>query len=104
MLRVKSCNVKLNSENVFRYFASAVTGSNSSTKSNRKDLYAISCVVIEAFKKSVCSSVRLSQIVVWYTATGLCITLHSSPARRDSPCADSPDRDSGLGIHLITAV
>ena len=23
------------------------------------------------------------------------ITLHSSSARRDSPCADSPDRDSG---------
>ena len=53
MLRVKSCNVKLNSENVFRYFASAVTGSNSSIKSNRKDLYAISYVVVEAFKKSV---------------------------------------------------
>ena len=53
MLRVKSCNVKLNSENVFRYFASAVTGNNSSTKCNREDLYAISCVVIEAFKKSV---------------------------------------------------
>ena len=65
MLRVKSCNVKLNSENVFRYFASAVTGNNSSTKCNRKDLYAISCVVIEASKSRFCSSVRLSKIVVW---------------------------------------
>ena len=53
MLRVKSCNVKLNSENVFRYFASAVTGGNSSTKSNRKDLYAICSYQSEAFKKSV---------------------------------------------------
>ena len=44
MLRVKSCNVKLKSENVFRYFASAVTGSNSSTKCNRKDLFMLSLV------------------------------------------------------------
>ena len=29
----------------------------------------------------LCSSVHLSQIVVWYTATGLYITLHSSSAR-----------------------
>ena len=24
------------------------------------------------------------------------VTWHSSPARRDSPCADSPDRGSGF--------
>ena len=40
-------------------------------------------VVIEAFKKSVMFLCTLSQIVVWYTATGLYITLHSSPARLD---------------------
>ena len=41
-------------------------------------------VVIEAFKRSVMFlSVHLSQIVVWYTATGLYITLHSSSARLD---------------------
>ena len=33
------------------------------------------------------------------------ITLHSSIiSQTGSPCADSPDRDSGFGIHLITAV
>ena len=51
MLQVKCCNVKHNSESVFRYFASAVNSSYS-TKCNRKDLYAIS-VVIQALKKSV---------------------------------------------------
>ena len=41
-------------------------------------------VLIEAFKKSpLCSSVHFSQIVVWYTATALYITLHSSSARLD---------------------
>ena len=39
-LHVKSCNVKHNSESVFRYFASTVN-SNQSTKCNTKDLYAI---------------------------------------------------------------
>ena len=34
-------------------------------------------------KSRSCSSVHLSQIVVWYTATGLYITLHSSSARLD---------------------
>ena len=38
-------------------------------------------VVIEAFRKSVMFLCTLSQIVVWYTATGLYITLHSSSAR-----------------------
>ena len=55
-------------------------------------------VVIEAFKKSVMFLCTLSQIVVWYTATGLYITLHSSSARLDGihliGILDSPDRRS----------
>ena len=39
-------------------------------------------VVTEAFKK-LCFSVHLSQIVVWYTVTGVYITLHNSSARLD---------------------
>ena len=55
---------------------------------------------------SLCSSVRLSQIVVWYTATGLYITLHSSSARLEGihPVHIQLIGDSGFGIHLITAV
>ena len=34
-------------------------------------------------KSRLCSSVHLSQIAVWYTATRLFITLHSSSARLD---------------------
>ena len=33
-------------------------------------------LVTEDFKKSVCSSVPLSQIVVWHSVTGLYVTLH----------------------------
>ena len=41
-------------------------------------------VVTEALKKSVMfPCVHLSKIFVWYTATGLYITLHNSPARLD---------------------
>ena len=41
-------------------------------------------VVTEALKKSVMFlCVHLSKIFVWYTATGLYITLHNSPARLD---------------------
>ena len=41
-------------------------------------------VVTEALKKSVMFlCVLLSKIFVWYTATGLYITLHNSPARLD---------------------
>ena len=47
MLQVKGCDVKHNSESVFRCFASAV---NSTGKD--KSLYAVS-VVIQALKKSV---------------------------------------------------
>ena len=78
MLHVKRCNVKHNSESVFRYFASAVN-SNQSTKCNRKDLYAICSYW--SLEKVLC--VHLSKIFVWYTATGLYITLHNSPARLD---------------------
>ena len=45
-------------------------------------------VLIESFKCRQCSSANLSQIVVWYTTTGLYITLHSLSARLD-------------GIHLL---
>ena len=47
-------------------------------------------------KSRLCSSVHLSQIVVWYTVTGLYITLHSSPARLGGI--------HPVQIHLITAV
>ena len=41
-------------------------------------------VVTEALKKSVMFlCVLLSKIFVWYTATGLYITLHNPPARLD---------------------
>ena len=42
-------------------------------------------VVIQALKKSVCSSVHLKfcKLIVWYTATGHYITLHSSSPRLD---------------------
>ena len=61
--------------------------------------------VIEILKKSsnLCSFVHLSQIVVWYTATWLYITLHSSSARLDGifpvqihliGIRDSPDHRS----------
>ena len=41
-------------------------------------------VVTEALKKSVMFlCVLLSKIFVWYTATGLYITFHNSPARLD---------------------
>ena len=55
-------------------------------------IYMLS-VVIEAFKQSLMFLCKPSQIVVWYTAPGLYITLHTeltSQTRRDSPCADSP--------------
>ena len=50
-------------------------------------------------KSRSCSSQHLSEIVVWYTATGCYISLHTeltSQTRRDPPCADSPDQDSGF--------
>ena len=52
-------------------------------------------------KSRLCSSVHLLQIVVWYTVTGLYITLHSSSARLDGMY---PVQIHLIGIHLITAV
>ena len=59
MLHVKSCNVKHNSESVFRYFASTVK-SDKSTKCNRKDLYAI-CNYSSLKKSRLCYPAHLSQ-------------------------------------------
>ena len=59
-------------------------------------IYMLS-VVIEAFKQSLMFLCKPSQIVVWYTASGLYITLHTeltSQTRRDSPCAFTWGRDS----------
>ena len=105
MLQVKSCNVNHNSESVFRYFASAVN-SNYSTKCNRKDLYAI-CSYPSFKKVGYVFFFFFFKVgyVPLYTFRNRCliysdwafeITLHSSSARRDSPCADSPDRESGF--------
>ena len=107
MLHVKSCNVKHNSESVFCYFASAVN-SNQSKKYKRKDLYAIILQSMKPSKSRLYSSAHLSQIVVWYTIQRLGLLYHLvqliTQTRQDSPCADSPDRDSGCGICLISAV
>ena len=55
-------------------------------------------VVIQALKKSVimflCTPVGSRCMI--YSDWAFEVTLHSSSARRDSPCADSPDRDSGF--------
>ena len=97
MLQVKSCNVNHNSESVFRYFASAVN-SNYSTKCNRKDLYAICSY--PSFKKVGYVPLYTFRNRCWiYSDWAFEITLHSSSARRDSPCADSPDRESGSSDH-----
>ena len=53
------------------------------------------CVVIQALKKSVtflCSPFANRCLI--YSDWAFEVTLHSLSARRDSPCADSPDRDS----------
>ena len=96
----KNCNIKHNSESVFRYFASTVNSK--SAKCDRKDLYAICSywsfqkvgyVPRYTFRKSLFGIQRLGFI---------------------SPCiAYQPDQTgftlcrftwSGFGIHLITAV
>ena len=89
MLHVKICNVKHNSESAFRYSASAVNSN------YRVDLYAICSY--SSLKKSVtflCT--RFADRCLIYSNWAFEVTLHSSSARRDSPCADSPDRDSGF--------
>ena len=57
-------------------------------------------VVIQALKKSVmvlCTPFENRCLI--YSDWAFEITLHSSSARRDSPCADSPDRKSGSPDH-----
>ena len=57
-------------------------------------------VVIQALKKSVmflCTP--FENRCLTYSDWAFEITLHSSLARRDSPCADSPDRESGSPDH-----
>ena len=57
-------------------------------------------VVIQALKKSVmflCTPFENRCLI--YSDWAFEITLHSSSARRDSPCADSPDRESGSPDH-----
>ena len=64
MLHVKSCNVKNNSERVFRYFASAVN-SNYRVQNVIEKIFMLS-VVIQALKSRLCSSVHLSHLVISY--------------------------------------
>ena len=95
MLHVKSCNVKHNSESAFRYSASAVN-SNYRVQNVIEKIFMLS-VVIQALKKSVtflCTPFADRCLI--YSDWAFEVTLHSSSARRDSPCADSPDRDSGF--------
>ena len=57
-------------------------------------------VVIQALKTSVmflCTPFENRCLI--YSDWAFEITLHSSSARRDSPCADSPDRESGSPDH-----
>ena len=52
--------------------------------------------VIQALKKSVmflCTPFANRCLI--YSDWAFEMTLHTSSARRNSPCADSPDRDSG---------
>ena len=93
MLQAKSCNVKHNSESVFRYFASAVN-SNWSTKCNRKDLYAICSYSTLKIKSVMFFCTPFANRCLIHSDWAFEITLHSSSARQDSPCADSPDHRS----------
>ena len=95
MLRLKSCNVKDNSERVFRYFASAVN-SNYRVQNVIEKIFMPS-VVIHDLKKSVtflCTPFANRCLI--YSDRAFEVTLHSSSASLDSPCADSPDWDSGF--------
>ena len=83
MLLVKSCNVKHNSERVFRYFASAVN-SDYRVQNVIEKIFMLS-VVIQALKKSVtflCTPFANRSLICSNWAFE--VTLH----------ADSPDRDS----------
>ena len=59
-------------------------------------------VVIQALKKSVmvlCTPFENRCLIYSDWPWAFEITLHRSSARRDSPCADSPDRESGSPDH-----
>ena len=90
MLHVKGCKLKHKSEIVFRYFASAVN-SNQSAKCNKKDLYAI-CSYSSHKKVGYVPLYTFPKFLFHIQRLGF--TLHSSSARLDSPCADSPDHRS----------
>ena len=97
MLHVKSCNIKHNSESIFHYFASAV---NSTTR--------VQNVIEKIFMLSVVNSSLQNVVYVpLYTFLKLLFGVERlgfispiawliSQTRRDSTCADSPDRDSGF--------
>ena len=54
-------------------------------------------LVIRALKKlGMFLCVPFAKRCLIYSDWAFEITLHSPSARRDSPCADSPDRDSGF--------
>ena len=91
MLHLKSCNVKHNSERVFRCFASAVKSSYRVEKCNRKDLYAI------------CSSSRFNKSVTFLCTpfANRCL-IYSDHGLLRLPCiAYQPDGIHPLQIHLI---
>ena len=92
-LHVKICNVKHNSESVFRYFASAVTVTR--VQNVVEKIFMLS-VVIEALKSFLFLCAPFPNRSLIYSDWAFEVTLHSSSARRDSPCADSRDRDSGF--------
>ena len=62
---------------------------------NGKDRYAI-CSYSSLKKGRLCSYVRLLKALFDIQRLGFEITWQSSSARQDSPCADSPDRNSGF--------
>ena len=61
-------------------------------------------VVIEALKKSVTCIMFLStpfaNRCLIYSDWAFEVTLHSSSARQDSPCADSPDHHSVHKVYM----
>ena len=98
MLHAKSCNVKHNSESVFRYFASVVN-TNESLKCNRQDHSTI-CSYRSLHKVGYVPLYTLRKSLFGIPATGLG-TLHSSSARLDEI---HPVQIHLIGIHLITVV
>ena len=66
--------------------------SNESITCNRKDLYAI-CSYSSLKKSDMFLCTPFANRYLIFSDWAFEMTLHSSSARRDSPCADSPDRD-----------